>query len=75
MKPRIRMQLPSNLERSSPYSPQRANYCLRLGSAPQKGHQSVVALPEKLKGSASAPKVSSAPSKGQESVITLPEAL
>jgi hypothetical protein len=37
MKPRIQMQLPSNLERSSPYSPQRANNCLTLGSAPLEG--------------------------------------
>jgi hypothetical protein len=37
MKPRIQAQLPPNLERSSPYSPQRANYCLRLGSAPLEG--------------------------------------
>jgi hypothetical protein len=34
MKPRIQTQLPPNLERYFPYSPQRANYCLRLGSAP-----------------------------------------
>jgi hypothetical protein len=64
MKPRIQMQLPPNLEISSPYSPQRANYCLRLGSTPSKGHQSIVALPEKLEGRASALKVGSTPSEG-----------
>jgi hypothetical protein len=37
MEPIIRMQLPSELEISSPYSPQRANYYLRLGNAPSKG--------------------------------------
>jgi hypothetical protein len=37
MEPRIRMQIPSKLDRSSPYFAQRANYCLRLDSAPSKG--------------------------------------
>jgi hypothetical protein len=69
------MQLPSKLERSSPYSPQQINCCPDYAALPQKGHQGAMALPNKLKGGASALKFYSAPTEGQFGSIMLPSTL
>jgi len=72
IKPRIRAQLPPNLEWFSPYSPQRANNWPRIGSAPPKGVSERCSAPGVPWVSASALKMSNAPPEGPKGRYNTP---
>ena len=64
----IQIQLPSKIEKIFPPFFSTNQLLPRIGSAPPKGHQSVIALPKRRKTSVG---VITLPQKGGQSVITL----